>query len=348
MGMKTKDARSLPPVAQEDIRRKTVKAVRGGKTQEEIAKIFGVTRQAVGKWIKTYRLYGARGLKAKRKGRPGGGRLKPWQAAQIAQIARIVVDRHPEQMKLPFFLWTREAVALLIEKKYGIHFSLWTVGRYLKRWGFTPQKPKRRAFEQDSHQVRQWLKKEYPDILKQAKREGAVIYWGDEMGLRSDHAAGRTYGLRGKTPIVYGTGKRFGCNMASAITNRGQLNFMVFKERFSSGVFVNYLRRLVRQSEKKVFLIVDRHPVHRSGRVRKWLTKNTEHIHLFFLPKYSPELNPDEMLNQDVKSNAVGRRRAYDQNGLITNVRSYLRSRQRQPHIVQRYFNEAGVRYAAV
>jgi len=342
--MKTRDVRSLPAVAQEDLRFKAIKAVLDGKKQVEVAKLFDVTRQAVGKWVKAHREGGTRALKAKPRGRPKGGSLLPWQAAQIAKT---IVDRHPEQLKLPYYLWTREAVAQLIERRFGIRLSIWTVGRYLGRWGFTPQKPVRRAFEKNPEQVRRWLEEEYPRIRKQAKREKAQIYWGDEMGLRSDHAVGRSYGRRGKTPVIPGTGKRFGCSMISAITNRGRLNFMVFKRRFRADVFVEFLRRLVRQSKRKVFLIVDGHPVHRSGKVKTWRGKNVHHIRLFFLPSYSPELNPDELLNQDVKSNAVGRRRALTQHEMVTNIRSYLRSRQRQPHIVKQYFQEKHVRYAA-
>jgi len=343
--MKTRDARSLPAVAQENIRCRAVKAVLDGNKQVEVAKMFDVTRQAVGKWMRAYREGGAKRLKAKKRGRPKGGSLLPWQAAQIAKA---VVDRCPGQLKLPFYLWTREAVAQLIERKFGIRLSIWTVGRYLGHWGFTPQKPVRRAFEKNPEQVSRWLEEEYPAIRKQAKREKAEIHWGDEMGLRSDHAVGRSYGRRGQTPVIPGAGKRFGCNMISAITNRGRLNFMVFKMRFRAEVFVEFLRRLVRQIKRKVFLIVDGHPVHRSVKVKNWLKKNVHHIRLFFLPSYSPELNPDELLNQDVKSNAVGRRRALNQDELVTDVRGYLRSRQRKPHIIRQYFKQKNVQYAAL
>ena len=341
--MKIRDARSLPPVAQEDIRQKAIRAVTDGKTQVEVAKIFGVTRQAVGKWIKKYNQGGNKSLKAQRKGRPKGGKLLSWQAAQIAKT---ITDRHPEQLKLPFYLWTREAVAQLIEQRFGIRFSIWTVGRYLSRWGFTPQKPVRRAYEQNSEEVQSWLKQDYPMLKKQAKGEEALIYWCDEMGLRSDHATGRSYGRCGQTPVIPGTGQRFGCNMISAINNKGQLNFMVFKSRFDNHVFLDFIKRMVRQIKRKVFLIVDGHPVHHATKVKKWIEAHTDQIRLFFLPGYSPELNPDEMLNQDVKSNAVGRRRAKNQPELIANTRSYLRSRQRQPHIVKKYFQEQHVRYA--
>ncbi len=342
--MKTKDARSLPAVAQEDLRRKAVKAVLGDMNQVEVAKVLGVTRQAIGKWLKAYREGGLKALKAKRQGRPRGGSLLGWQSAQIAKA---VVDRCPDQLKMPFCLWTREAVGQLIERRFGVQLSAWTVGRYLARWGFTPQKPMRRAFEKNPEAAHRWLDEEYPAIRKQAKQEKADIYWGDEMGMRSDHTVGRSYGRRGQTPVIFGTGVRFGCNMISAITNKGQLNFMVFKQRFKADVFEEFLRRLVRQSERKVFIIVDGHPVHRSTKVKKWLSKNEKHIRLFFLPSYSPELNPDEILNQDVKSNAVGRRRARCQSDLIAHVRSFLWGRQHRPNLVKRYLSEKHVSYAA-
>jgi transposase len=343
--MKTRDARSLPAVAQQELRHKAVTAVREGDTQVEVARRLGVSRYAVWKWVRAYRQGGKKALTAKRRGRPKGGSLQPWQAAQIAKS---VVDRRPEQLKLPFYLWTREAVAQLIERRFAIRLSVWTVGRYLARWGFTPQKPLRRAFEQNPEAVRRWLEQEYPAIRTQAQRQKARIFWGDEMGVRSDHAGGRSYARRGKTPVIPAPGQRFGCNLMSAISNRGKLYFMVFTNRFRAPVFLDFLKRLVRQVEQKVFLIVDRHPVHRSATVHRWREQHADRIQLFFLPGYSPELNPDEMLNQDVKANAVARRRARDQQQLMTHLRGYLRSRQRQPHVVKRYFEAPSVRYAAI
>jgi transposase len=342
--MKTKDARSLPPKAQEAIRIKAVEAVISGKKQVEVSQIFGITRQALGKWVKAYRGNGIKALKAKRQGRPKGGSLLPWQAAQIAKT---VIDRTPEQLKFPFYLWTREAVAQLIEQRFDKSLSIWTVGRYLKRWGFTPQKPLRQAIERDPVKVKKWLEKDYPVIRKQAKQEKAQIFWGDEMGLRSDHNAGRSFSKRGRKPIIKTTGTRFSCNMISAITNQGQLNFMVFKDNFNADIFLKFLKRLVKHQRTKVFLIVDNHRSHRAIKVQKWLKKNEEHIRLFFLPGYSPDLNPDELLNQDIKSNAVGRKRAYNLSELLKNVRGFLFSRKRQPHKVQKYFLKENVRYAA-
>jgi transposase len=258
----------------------------------------------------------------------------------------LISDRCPDQLKLPFVLWTREALAELLARRFGVKVSVWTAGRYLRRWGFTPQKPVRRAYEKDPEAVRQWLREKYPAIRARAKRDGAEIHWGDEMGLRSDHQAGRSWSRRGQTPVIPGTGKRFGCNMISTITNRGRLYFMVFKERFNSGVFIRFLKRLLRQVGRKVVLIVDEHPAHKAHKTTRWLKVHGKQIQLYFLPPYSPELNPDELLNQDVKTNAVGRRRAIDQADLMANVRGYLRSTQKMPYVVRSYFQEEHVRYA--
>ncbi len=345
MSRRTDDARSLPPAAQAALRRRAVKAVRAGQTQGEAARLFGVTRRAVNTWVRTAEHHGLSALTAARQGRPaGGGRLK---AAQAAVIVRLIRDRRPDQLKLAFYLWTREAVGRLIERRFGIRTSVWTVGRSLAAWGFTPQKPIRRAFERDPEAVQRWLKESYPAIRRRAKREKAEIYWGDEMGLRSDHAAGRSFSPRGETPVIPGTGQRFGCNMISAITNRGKLAFMVFQQRFTAPVFLEFLKRLERQLGRPLCLIVDGHPVHRAKTVRTWLNEEGRNIRLFFLPGYSPELNPDELLNQDVKSNALGRQRARDQAELLHHVRGYLRGRQRRPQVVRNYFKEEHVQYAA-
>lgn len=343
--MRTKDPRSLSPEAQEDLRRRVVAAIRRqNMSQTEAARVFGVSRVAVNGWVKTFRQQGAKGLKGKPRGRPRSLRLAPHQAATTV---RIITIRCPDQLRLPFALWTREAVQQLLAERFGVHVSIWTVGRYLKRWGLTPQKPLRRAYEQDPKAVRLWLDTEYPRIRAQAKKDHAEIYWGDQMGLRSDHQAGRSYGKRGHTPVILGTGQRFRCQMMSTVTNRGQMAFMVFHQRFTWRVMIEFLRRLLRHVKGKVYLIVDRHPVHRCGRVQDWLAAHERRIRLFFLPAYSPELNPDELLNQDVKSNALGRRRPRNREQMIGQLRSCLRSTQRRPHIVTNYFRETHVAYAA-
>lgn len=342
--MKT-DARTLAPATQEQIRIQAVAAVEKGMTRVKAAEVFGVTRQSVDRWVKAYRRRGADSLKVRKRGPKGeGSRLEGWQAATVIKL---ITDHHPEQLKLPFVLWTANAVRQLIQRQFKVRVSVRTVRRYLSRWGFTPQKPVRRAYERDDAAVRRWLDEQYPAIRDAAQKEKALIYWGDEMGVRSDHQAGRSYAPKGETPAIPGTGQRFGCNVLSALTNRGHLDFMVFKKGFTSAVFVRFLGRLIKQARRKVFIVVDRHPVHRSKMVQGWLKDNAKHIRLFFLPGYSPELNPDEMVNQDVKTNAVGKKRAHNRPQLMRNVRRYLQQRRASPDLVTRYFHEKSVRYAA-
>jgi len=345
--MDKQDARSLSAAGQEDLRRRVVEAVEKGLRQTEAARVFGVARGTISRWMGLVERVGRGALQARKRGRPPVSRLAPRQAATAV---RHIVSGCPEQLRLPLALWTREAVQELLWRKFALKVSVWTVGRYLRAWGLTPQKPVRRAYEQNPVAVRKWLAEEYPAIRAEARRFKAQIHWLDEMGLRSDHQAGRTYGRRGQTPVVFGTGQRFRCNMISAITNRGRLAFMIFRQRFTAPVFLSFLSRLLRltrKSRRKIFLIVDGHPVHKSRAACRWRAEHAEQIRIFSLPSYSPELNPDELLNQDVKTNALGRVRPANVHEMMSNVRSYLRITQARPGLVKNYFRERHVQYAA-
>lgn len=338
------DARMLSPEAKEDLRRRVVHAVvEQGMRPSQAVRVFRVSRTAVYGWVKAYGAGGARALRAHPLGRPRRSRLAGHQAATVVKL---ISQRCPDQLQLPFALWTRQAVCQLLAKRFGLRVSVWTAGRYLRHWGLTPQKPVRRAYERNPAAVERWLQEVYPAIRAKAKQEQAEIHWGDEMGLRSDQQSGRSYSKRGNTPVIPGTGQRFGCNMISTITNRGTLRFMVFKKRFTMPVLLAFLRRLLRSVQGKVFLIVDGHPVHHGKMVRRWLATQQQRITLFFLPGYSPELNPDELLNQDVKSHA-GRQRPKDQTHMMKSLRAHLRSTQKQPTKVRRFFHEKHVAYAA-
>jgi transposase len=343
--MKVADARSLSAEAKEALRKRAVRAVLDGKTHREAARLFGVTRTTVTRWVRQYDEAGEAGLVGQRLGRPEQPTLGEADAARITDL---VSDHTPDELGLPFSLWTREAVGQLIERECGVSRSVWTVGRYLRRWGLSPQKPARRAYEQDPRVVRRWLEEEYPAIRADAQREEAEIHWGDEVGMRSDHQAGQTWGKRGQTPVVKGTGKRFRGNAILSLTNQGTLRFRVFQGNFDTAVFVDFLRRLLRDRERKVYLIVDRHPVHVGREVAAWVARHHDRLRLEFLPTYSPEVNPSEYLNQDLKTNAVGRRRPRNVKELLSTVRSYLHSTQKLPGLVRRYFLAPSVRYAAL
>ena len=343
------DARRLAPEAQEDLRRRVVYAVReDGMGKSRAARTFGVTRQSIDNWLRRVEEAGSvRGLAARKRGPKPHPKLSPDQEREAVRLIR---GDCPDQLLLPFALWTREAVAALLGRRFGLTVSRWTAGRYLRRWGLTPQRPARRAYERDPAAVRRWLAEEYPAVKARAKAQEALILWGDEMGLRSDDPVGRTYAPRGKTPVVPASGKRFGCNMISAVSNLGRLWFMVFGGRFNSGAFLAFLARLLRAvpGGRKLVLIVDSHPAHKSARVRRWLAGSVAggRLELVYLPGYSPELNPDELLNQDTKQ-AMKRCRPADQREMIGRVRGHLHRRQKQPQVVKRFFEERHVRYAA-
>lgn len=340
-----RDARQLSQSAQEELRMRAVSMVRGGLTQVAVAGLLEVSRGAVNMWCRRAEEHGDEALRKGKRGNPRGPRLQGTQAAIICNIIR---DHTPDQLKFPFFLWTREAVQGLIHDRFGIVLAVRTVGDYLARWGFTVQKPVVRAYERNEAAVHRWLDEEYPAIAARAKREGAGIWWGDETGLRSRHYSGTGYSPRGKTPVTRGSGKVFGCNLISAITNRGQLAFMIYEGKFNAAVFREFLERLIKHADRrKVFLILDNLPVHKAKVLRPWLQEHADEIELFFIPAYSPELNPDELLNHDLKANAVGRKRARSRDELVANATEHLTGRANNPEVVARFFQEQHVRYAA-
>lgn len=345
MATTTTDGRRGDATTQARVRRLAVQAVRAGMTQTAAAETFDVSVRAVNKWMALDSEGGLRALAPQTRGRRAGeGRLTPAQAARMRQH---ILDKMPDQYKLGFYLWTRAAVVALITRKLGVTVSLTTAGRYWHAWGMSPQKPVRRAYERNDAAIAQWLKRKYPAIVRDAKREGATIYWGDEMGLRSDHVTGTSYAPVGHTPVIRATGQRFGCSMISAITNRGQLAFRVFHGTLRAPMFVDFMRRLHQQSAGKVYFIVDGHPVHRSRIAKAFVAAHPTKIRLIQLPGYCPELNPDELLNQDVKTNALGKSRPRDRAEMMTAIRRHLHRRQKQPQLIRNLFQERHVRYAA-
>ena len=281
--MKRRDVRKLSPSAQEAIRVRAVESLLSGKKRHEVSEMFQVSAGTVSKWKKWYNEGGFSGLKKRKQGRKKGSftRLKPWQCGVISRKIR---SKCPEQLELPFMLWTRQAIKELIKKQFGIDIPLRTISDYLKRWGLTPQKPAKSAYEQQPALVKKWLDEEYPAIAKQAKKETAHIYWGDEMGLRSWDQTGRSFSPKGKTPIIKRPGSKFSTNMISAITNQGHLRFMLYDGKMNADVFIDFLRRLIKSSDRKVFLILDNLKVHHAHKVTKWVEKYQEKIALFFYP----------------------------------------------------------------
>lgn len=313
-------------------------------TQKEASEVFGISLKTVSNVWKAYKKGGKKSLKSKKRGVKEGKKITAKQAWEIRELIK---DKLPEQLKLAYGLWTREAVTALIQRRFGIALSRWQVGRYLKSWGFTPQKPIRKAFEQKPEKVQKWLEEEYPKIKEQAKKEKGVIYFGDETGCRSDHQTGRSYAPKGQTPIVIKTGQRFSVNMISAISNRGHLQFMILEGRFNSGVFLQFLKHMIRYSREKIFFITDNHPDHKTKMLQAWLLENKERIEVFFIPPYSPELNAQEYLNQDVKTNVVGKKRPINKEQLKSNIKNFMIEKKKNRMAVKKYFHVKHVKYVA-
>ena len=340
------DTRKLKPEAQEALRVRGMVLVEKGKALAEVSKLLEVARQTVYRWKKLYDKGGMEALATKKQGRPKGTGKK-LKNHQCAMTVRIITDNCPDQLKMPFVLWTRQAVKELIRKEFGVEMPLSTVGVYLRRWGFTPQKPIKKAYQQQSNAVKKWLDEEYPEIKLIASEEKGEIHWGDETGFRSDCQVGRGYAPQGKTPELKKTGSRFGTNMISTITNQGKVRFMIYDGKMNADLFVGFLERLIKSSDKKIFMIVDNLKVHHAYIVRDWINERTEKIKLFFLPSYSPELNPDEYLNCDLKGNANAKRMPRDKVELKDNLLSHMTLLQKNPERVKSYFQHEKIKYAA-
>ena len=340
------DARSLPAKTQEEKRRTAIKLWKKAMPNSEIAEILGVSIRAVQKWVAKYRAEGAGSLKAKRKGNiEGGGRtLSP---AQEKKIKQLMTDKYPDQLKLAYVLWTRKAVMELIERETGVVMPVRTVGEYLKRWGFTPQKAAKRAYEQNPKAVKKWLEKEYPEIKVKAKEENAEIYWGDETGVRNDSQHERGYAPKGATPIVKLNAKRVSLNMISAVTNQGKVRFQLYEGTMNADKLIEFLKRLIKASNRKVYLILDNLRVHHAYVVKDWLEEHQEAIEVYYLPSYSPELNPDEYLNCDLKAAVHSGKPARSKSKLKSKVLSHMRRLQKTPARVSSYFKNEHIKYAA-
>lgn len=342
------DARALPAVVQEEKRKQAIRMWQKSRyTHKEIAEQVGVHYLTVGRWVRTYQAEGMKALRAsKAQGRPvGSGRSMSEE--QEVQIQKVLVDKTPDQLKLSYALWTREAVQQVILQETGIKLSIRTVGDYLKRWGFTVQKPKKQAYEQRPAEVKQWLDDEYPAIRARAKAENAEIYWGDETGLRSDSQHVRGYAPKGKTPVLRLNAKRESINLISAVTNQGKVRFRIFDGTMNADILIDFMKRLIRDAERKVFLILDNLRVHHAKVVKAWLAEHKDDIEVFYLPSYSPELNPDEYLNCDLKAGVHGGTPARSKHQLKAKTIAHLRKLQKLPGRVMKYFRAEPIQYAA-
>ena len=327
-------------------RTRAISLIKSGRKKGEVAEIIGVSPGTISAWWKKHKTSGKKGLVAKKKGVKSEDK-KLLSDSQEHQIQALLVDKMPEQLKLDYALWTRKAVKELVERHFGIVLAITTMGDYLRKWGFTPQKPKKMSYEQCSKKVRKWLDEEYPAIKEQAKKEDAVIYWGDETGVKNQCHHGRSYAPRGKTPVKKSMSKRFGINMISAVTNQGLVQFLLYSGSMDTDKFIEFMQQLIKSSQKKVYLIVDNLKVHHSKITKAWVEENKEKIALFFIPSYSPELNPDEYLNCDLKQGMSVKKSPKTVEVLQSNVENHMLMLQENPQRVKKYFEHKSIEYAA-
>ena len=342
------DLRTIGPEAQYQLRRQVVRLKEAGRKNLEIVEITGLSRQSVHAIWRRYQRGGLASLKPKTRGRALGSKRR-LNAEQEKALRRLMIDKTPEQLKFKFALWTRAAVKFVAYKLFQVDLPLRTISDYLKRWGFSAQKPVKRAYEQNPEAVSQWLSSTYPGLAARAGEEGAEINWGDETGVEANDYTGRGFAPKGCTPVLRLSGQSYRprVNMVSAITNQGKVRFMLYEDKMNAAVFIKFLNRLVHDSEKKIFLIVDNLKVHHSWPVKRWLEKEGHRLEMFYLPSYSPELNADERLNADLKGQIRTGLVARNKEQVRGKIRSAMRIIQRHPERVRKYFHEPVIAYAA-
>jgi len=312
----------------------------------EVADHLDVSRQHVGYWWSRYKDGGWNALKKRKRGKPKGASTK-LTGEQERDIQKTITDKTPDQLKLDFALWTRQAVRQLIRDRYGIDYALSSMSVILKRWGFTPQRPIKRAYEQSPAKVKQWLDQTYPQIKAKAKAENAEIFWADETAVKPEAHTRRSYAPKGQTPVVRQPAKRFHSSVISAINNQGKMHWMALKKALDAETFIDFLKRLIKGRKRKIFLIVDNLRVHHSRIVKQWLEANKHRIEVFYLPSYSPELNPDEYLNQTLKSEVIRGGIAKNKSQLQASVNVAMFMLSIRPHKIKACFRHPKVRYAA-
>lgn len=340
------NAKHASPEQQYQIRKNIVRLLQSGMKGNQIAKTLDVSVGLVSSVKKAYAEKGIAGIKAKKRGRKTGEKRK-LTPEQEREIQRSIVDKCPEQLKLPGCMWTRENIREYIGRKYRIELGLSTLGYYLARWGFSVQRPVKRAYQQDEKKIDSWLNKEFPGISERAKTEEAEIFFGDEMGIQNTANYAKGYAPIGKTPVVQVESRKMRINMLSAISKRGKLRFVLYKDNMTSDKIIDFMRRLVRDSKRKVFLVLDNLRVHHSKKVAGWLEKHKDEIELFYLPPYAPEYNPDELLNSDVKRGIGRRTTPRNEDDLEHYVRSHMKILQLRPSKISSFFAAPFTSYAA-
>ena len=309
-----------------------------------IAEICECSERHVRNTWKRYKEGGIAAVKAKKMGRPkDSGKLSPKQQKEVRGL---IIDKDPNQLKLKGFLWDRENVQKLIKQKYDITIALSNIGKYLKSWGMTPQRPITKSYKQQPEQVQKWLDEEYPKIKQRAKIEQVEILWGDECGIQNETNYIKGYAPIGQTPIMPKGPYKLRINMISAISNQGKLRFMFYKGSCNAKTIIKFMSRLIWRADRKIFLILDNLKSHHAKIVQKWLAKRIDKIEVFFLPSYSPELNPDEYLNGNLKREMAKGDFATTEKELEDKARDIMKIIQKNHGHVASFFQKKEVRYA--
>lgn len=340
------DARQLSDDALEVLRLRALRGVDLGFSEADMADVLGVSRDTVCRWWTAYTSGGVDALPHDRSGRPlGSGRFLSDE--QGSRIQSLIDKNTPEQLGIHSALWTRRAVGELIQKEFSIHLAERTVGEYLRRWGYTPKRPQRHARKQDPDEVAQWLEETYPAIEKQAADEDAEIHWCDETGVAADHHPGTGYSPKGQPATMEVPGPHIRMNQISTITNEGSVRFMTYKGALNDALFVVFLGRLLRTTTKKILLITDHLKAHEDDRVSEWVEAHHDRIEIFYLPKYSPEMNPVEYLNNDMKKTVNAEGLPDNKDTLRSRMQRFMRKVYHLPEHIMSYFLAPSVQYAS-
>ena len=338
------DGRAIDHHSLQVMRQQAIKAVvREGQTAQNVAAAFGVNVRSVFRWLADFANGGQNALLAK----PIPGRPSKVSAEEMRWLAQAVRDYTPLQYKFEFGLWTLSLIRALINRQFGKALSIATVSRLMKVRGFSAQKPLYQAWQQDAALVRQWEAEAYPAIRAEARAAGATIYFADESGIRSDYHTGTTWAPRGQTPVVEVTGRRFSLNMISAVSPQDEFRFMLHDGSVTATVFREFLKRLMIGADKPVFVIVDGHPIHKAKLVRAYVDSLNGQLKLFYLPPYSPQLNPDEQVWAHVKRQ-VSKRLVQDKDEMKRLALGALRRIQRLPNLVKSFFRQPECQYALI
>jgi transposase len=346
MSIQLPDARQLSDEALQVVRLRALRGIELGYTELDLAELLGVCHETISRWWTAYVADGLSALPGGRSGRPlGSGRFL---SDQQAERIRSRIDLHsPQEVGIPQALWTRRAVRDLIHQEFGIDLAERTVGQYLRRWGYTSKKPSRQAQHQDPDEVEQWLLETYPAIEAQAEREQAEILWTDEVGVAADHHPGCGYAREGERATMTVPGPHIRVNQISAISNEGTVQFMTYRGALNATVFLMFLTRLIAGASRKVLLIADRLQAHKTPAVQAWVEAHRGQIEVFYLPASSPELNPVEYLNNDMKGAVNEAGLPPDRPTLHGRLMEFMRRLVRVPDHVISYFLHPWTRYAA-